>query len=1228
MVPIFINEKAQTVSIDDNIKEKKENANKTSSKEFLKSVPHVANTVIAQVRDGKKKSVLLKYDAIEVSAAFDKANIFIAKFDESIDLSDILTRLNRDPDINFAEPDIIFDIGQASASDEGIIITDDANRTFDYNTFEPYNEKRTVADMIQNTYKTNDGARSQTFTPPIRDVFRLSSILPFINITSHNSVASTFIEKADLLRNKYQNFNFGMNEKNIQTDNESITYSYNPGLWTTTTQQYYDFFGNSSHLGRTGFYEAWKDYSTGAGSVIAIAEAAVVDFRVPDLFDNIWTNPGEYGWDSDGNRKETNGIDDDGNGFADDVYGFVGKVGLNQNNLYQQILDNTYTRSDLHGVTTSSYAAAKGNNYGRTYATYSDYYNTFSSKDPHYSDPEQVEIRKRQTRLVGAAPNAKIASIPLDDGMIWSIDATTGMPLQDINGHRATSSSELKMIQYCENAGIKIINASYVRYLKDAAKKTSGGKTTYADYVNAIPEAYKMYSGLLIGGAGNNGSASTSSISDQDYRNDANHYLPNNDVFDYTRKNTVTSSTDPSDVMPFFFGKSDNIIIAGAADMEVDPFTAIKENPELRNRLDNNVNGLLKPYGLTAMEVLYLLNSYATKTNQWQQSLYTNYSTPTQENIADHNALIAKLNQAFPDILATMSGSTDAQKLDNMISKASQDYVTVKTLTAADVYSNLVSSSFYYTITKNSSSADKTTMSNLYNSHNAEAALMTTLKSKTNYCVEKNTTRAADLALVLAAKIVLQETFTLDNLYPLKVPYSNFGTQNVDVYACMEGVGYNDQYSLVEDIKDGNAILRPRVTSGTSFAAPQVAGLAALIWDYYPSLTNLQVKKIICLSSTRQEYVPEIKYGVINAERALKLAEALKNGASWENLDATAVGKLLKNKHEGGDVDAWYTDNTHFNSKAPNNENFKTNNQDKITAEVGKPLSYTGDRYGDFSSTTANTSAYWEIKAKKPGTNTYIKTYYKAYIENDTANLTSTITQSNWYDGSSTKTSVTLTPEYIRLVFRPANIFPAHIYNSSGKLTINPTQYSYYPNAYSGTAATIDSEPIPYYGSFTSGSNSYLNSFWTYAWDLSEQYLATDWVEISRETPKITNSPTVKTDIIYSGGNKTLTSTNTTVTGGTLYFAVVDKDEPEPSRTNTSLWQTGYPLKQNAGEYDVYYYAKATNTAYVDSKTFFAGTATISPKEIVPTITSTIPTYTYSGIEIIPTTDKLTVKDS
>jgi serine protease len=75
--------------------------------------------------------------------------------------------------------------------------------------------------------------------------------------------------------------------------------------------------------------------------------------------------------------------------------------------------------------------------------------------------------------------------------------------------------------------------------------------------------------------------------------------------------------------------------------------------------------------------------------------------------------------------------------------------------------------------------------------------------------------------------------------------------------------------------------------SGTSFAAPEVAGVAALIWAARPQLKNYQVADIIKQSARRDGagWTPQMGCGVLDAGAALALATGL-SSSEWATTDA------------------------------------------------------------------------------------------------------------------------------------------------------------------------------------------------------------------------------------------------------------------------------------------------------------------------------------------------------
>ncbi|MCA9077956.1 MAG: choice-of-anchor D domain-containing protein, partial [Planctomycetaceae bacterium] len=101
-------------------------------------------------------------------------------------------------------------------------------------------------------------------------------------------------------------------------------------------------------------FEAW-DITTGSSDVVIAIFDSGVDLGHPDLAANIWTNPGEIAG---------NGIDDDGNGWIDDIHGIdvsPDATGTNGSSKYDND-PSPFNAFDNHGTAVAGAAAAVGNN--------------------------------------------------------------------------------------------------------------------------------------------------------------------------------------------------------------------------------------------------------------------------------------------------------------------------------------------------------------------------------------------------------------------------------------------------------------------------------------------------------------------------------------------------------------------------------------------------------------------------------------------------------------------------------------------------------------------------------------------------------------------------------------------------------------------------------------------------------------------------------------------------
>jgi cell wall-associated protease len=110
----------------------------------------------------------------------------------------------------------------------------------------------------------------------------------------------------------------------------------------------------------------------------------------------------------------------------------------------------------------------------------------------------------------------------------------------------------------------------------------------------------------------------------------------------------------------------------------------------------------------------------------------------------------------------------------------------------------------------------------------------------------------------------------------LVASFSNYGKNEVDVFS--PGV------NIYSTVPGGNTY---GSLSGTSMASPVVAGVAALLMSYYPTLTAQQVKYVIEKSAV----VPDKKASIAGSDKEVSLAEISRTGGI---VNAAAAIKLAE----------------------------------------------------------------------------------------------------------------------------------------------------------------------------------------------------------------------------------------------------------------------------------------------------------------------------------------------
>lgn len=320
------------------------------------------------------------------------------------------------------------------------------------------------------------------------------------------------------------------NESNVELVQPDYIVSYNDNFDTNIPDDSY--FNYQWGLHNTGqpildygvagmdinVLPAWNLTRGNADVVIGVVDSGI-DISHADLCSNVYINKNEI---------PNNNIDDDQNGFIDDVNGW--DFANNDNTVYDNL------EEDVHGTCVAGIIAAASNN---------------------------------GMGITGVAPNVKI------------------LPIKFLKGLNGYTSDAIKAIQYAEAMGVSIVNCSwggeeYNKVLEKVMRKSrilfvcsSGNDGTDLDQTPIYPICFHMNNIIGVGSMNSKGSIESYS----NYGKEVDLVAPGSYILSTYPGNEYAFGSGTSFAAPFVTG-----IAALAKSMD----NSLKSN-QLRNTIINNV---------------------------------------------------------------------------------------------------------------------------------------------------------------------------------------------------------------------------------------------------------------------------------------------------------------------------------------------------------------------------------------------------------------------------------------------------------------------------------------------------------------------------------------------------------------------------------------------------------------------------------------------------------------